>query len=108
MSEKAQGLEKYTPTRLDWLSVTLNSLFQRINMPGFDSFYVVGDDGKSIILAVRFDANLNKKVVDQLINRAKEAVFMIAKIYGWDSWIEVKTDITEVNRENASEESDNS
>ena len=108
MSEKTQGLEKYTPTRLDWLSVMLNSLFQRINIPGFDSFYVAGDDGKSIILAVRYDANLEKKVVDQLINRAKESVFVIAKSYGWDSWLEVKTDITEVNEENHLEERDNS
>lgn len=108
MSEEAQGLEKYTPTRLQWLVVELNSLFQRMDFPGFNSFFIASEDGKSIIFAVRYDARLEKEVVDKLIDRSKDLILEVAKGHGWDSWVEVKTDITVIGQEENGKEQNES
>lgn len=107
MSDKSPGLEGYTPTRIQWLVVMLNSLFQVRDIPRFSAFYVEADDGKSIILVVSYDADVNKEIIDQLINRAKDLVLVVAEEYGWDSWLEIKTDITIRNKkENETEQND--
>ena len=49
MSEKAQGLHIYTPTRLEWLAVMLNTLFQydTLSSDGFALYYIGLNDGRN-------------------------------------------------------------
>lgn len=91
MSEKGPGLEEYKPTRLDWLTVMLNSLFKRPNVQsvGFDMFYLPGSDGYSITLVVSHSADANKRELEEAINVAKNFARVLAKNYGWDEWIKV-------------------
>ena len=43
MSEKAPGFEKYTPTRLDWLAVQLNSILPiRLQGTGLEPLFSAG------------------------------------------------------------------
>ena len=37
MAERAQGFEEYTPNRLEWLAVTLNSILPIPSMHGINS-----------------------------------------------------------------------
>ena len=90
MLENAPGLEKYTPTRLDWLLVLLNARFQ-IEHP-FRLYFKTGDDGKSICIMVSYSGDVDKRIVDEWIHRAKDVVLEVAASYGWDSWLEVKVD----------------
>lgn len=100
MSENTPGKEQYIPTRLDWLSVILNSVFQGGSLgPGFEVFYTAADDGKSIILAVRHYTDMDGELVDLLVERAKNFVFTVARKYEWDSWIEVITDVESAERQ---------
>ena len=93
MLENAPGLEKYTPTRLDWLLVLLNARFQ-IEHP-FRLYFKIGDDGRSICVVVSHSADVDKKLMDEWIRRATDVVLDVAAGYGWDSWLEVKVDIHE-------------
>ena len=92
MSEKTPGFEEHTPNRLDWLAVMINSVYPNI----FHSFNVVclpGDDGKTLIMKIRYDDRIDEKILDKLVNDAKDLVLLCAKKYKWDSWIEIEMDI---------------
>lgn len=98
MSEKAQGLHIYTPTRLEWLAVMLNTLFQSDNLSsdGFTLYYIGSNDGETIRIVVRYNANVSESFMDQKIQAAKEAISSYAKGYGWESWIKTEVDIEEL------------
>lgn len=94
MSEKAPGFEKYTPNRLDWLTLVLNANFQQDGPCRL--YYTAGIDGKSISVVIRHYARVDKELINGSVTMAKQAVSMYAKNYGWDSWLEVKVDIEEL------------
>ena len=100
MSDKAPGLEEYTPTRLDWLEIKLNSLLGgwSLKRDGIDLFFSGAEDGKSIELNMRYYADMDKERITDVINTIEELVLEIAKDYKWDSWIEFKKDIVKVDR----------
>ena len=100
MSEKPQGLHIYSPTRLEWLAVMLNTLFQSDNLSsdGFMLYYMGLKDGETIRIVVRYDASVNKSLMEQKIRVAREAISRYAKSYGWESWIKTEVDIEELNQ----------
>ena len=101
MPKEAPGLEEYTPTRLDWLTVILNSTVQGVNLqPDFQLLYTPAPDGKTIVLAIQYHADLDKERIDLLIDRAENFVYTFASLYGWESWIETKKDINIVEEQN--------
>lgn len=94
MSEKAPGFEDYTPSRLEWLVVMLNSLAQYLNtLPGerIEFAYIPGEDGKTIILRIRYHSDLPPEVLKTIEDSAKTFAMSIAQNYKWDSWIKIKT-----------------
>ena len=94
MSERAPGFEEYTPSRLEWLVVLLNSLVQYVNVVHgdiVDYAYVPGEDGKTIILRIRHSADLEPEDVKTVEDTASTFAMSIAQNYKWDSWVEIKT-----------------
>ena len=94
MSEKAPGFEDYTPSRLEWLVVMLNSLVQYLNTSPSERIefaYIPGADGKTIILRIRHHSDLSPEVLKTIEDGAKTFAMSIAQNYKWDSWIEIKT-----------------
>ena len=94
MSEKAQGFEEYTPSRLEWLTVQLNSMIHYINtMPGerIEYLYVPEDDGKTILLRIRHHSDLPPEDLKDFENSGKKFAMEMAQTYKWDSWIEIQT-----------------
>ena len=75
------------------LLVLLNARFQ-IEHP-FRLYFKTGNDGKSICVVINYSTDVNKRLVDEWISRAKDVVLEVAASYGWDSWLEVKVDIHE-------------
>ena len=98
--EKAPGLEEYTPTRLDWLAIKLNSIVSHwsLSQNGIHFLFLAGDDGKSIELFMRHYSDMDEERIVDLINTLEEFALKIAKDYGWDSWIEFKKDIIKQER----------
>lgn len=88
MSNNAPGDEQYVPTRLEWLAVKLNSLFQYENPnEGLLLFYNAGTDGKSIDITVIYTPKTNKELMDNEINNAEHIVSIFKNAQGWQ-WIE--------------------
>ena len=107
MSERPPGFEEYTPSRLEWLVVMLNSYVHYINtMSGecAEYLYTLGDDGKTIILRVRHYADLNPEAVKKFAENAKEFAMDIAETYKWDSWINIQTEFTPIDRPTTKEQ----
>ncbi|RKU12641.1 hypothetical protein C6501_10865 [Candidatus Poribacteria bacterium] len=98
MPDKAPGLEKHTPTRLDWLAVILNAQFGYDNVASdrFTLSYLPGVDGKSLSVIVKHFADADKKRMEERIDLAKKAVSAVSEMYDWDSWLEVKVDVEEL------------
>ena len=98
MPEKAPGLKKYTPTRLDWLTVMLNAQFGYDNALSdrFTLSYLPGRDGKTVNVIVKHFADVDKQHMDDRINLAKRAVSAVSEMYDWNTWLEVKVDIEEL------------
>ena len=98
MSEKAPGFEEYTPTRLDWLTVMLNSQFRHDSTSSdrFTLSYLPGLDEKSLYVIVKHYGDVNKERMNERIDFAKKAVSAVSEMYKWDSWLEVKIDVEEL------------
>ena len=76
----------------------LNMLFQYDNLSsdGFALYYIGLNDGETIRIVVRYNANVNENLMEQKIRVAKEAVSRYAKVYEWESWIKTEVDIEEL------------
>ena len=102
MSEKSPGFEEYTPSRLEWLVVILNSYIHYINAifdDGFKFVYSTEDDGKTITLMIRHYDDVPPEQIKKLEDTCKTFAMDIAKKYKWDSWLEIKTDFKPIKRE---------
>ena len=102
MSEKVPGFEEYTPSRIEWLVVMLNSYVQYINSTVGDHFnyvYVTGDDGKTIELMISHPNDVSPERLKNAENLGKEFAIDIAKKYKWDSWLEIETHFSPMEEE---------
>ena len=88
MSEKAPGLEKYSPSRIEWFAVLLNSFMQFID-PQIETVFIPENDGKTVLLHMRYGKDINAHVLEKHTERTKTYAQNMAKRYGWDSWIEI-------------------
>lgn len=90
MSETAPGFAEYTPSRLEWLAVLLNSFLPYITFgeSGYEIIFVPGNDGKTLILRLAHPADADREKIDHFINRARKFATEMASVYNWDSWIE--------------------
>lgn len=102
MSEKAQGFEEYTPSRLEWLVTMLNSHVQYINtipdQPAIYLFMVGGNDGNTIIMRMRHFADIPPESVEGFADGGRNFAISVAKSYKWDSWLEIQTQLEPIER----------
>ena len=94
MSEKAPGFEEYTPSRLEWLSVMLNSNIPFLSVSDIDYIFVPGPEGKSLKLSVVHSEEMDIEKVNTFIESVKKYALGIAKVYKWDSWLEIQVEIS--------------
>ena len=89
MSSNAPGNEQYIPTRLEWLSVQLNILFQVDNSEGRYSLFYQADNlnGKSINIVVIENKNANEKLIQREIEQAEKVISTFKDREGWE-WLE--------------------
>ncbi len=102
MSEKVQGFEEYTPSRLEWLVVMLNSMVSYLNVsPGGSNVvyaYLLGRGGNTIVMHMEYFADLPPELVKQLEDNGKKLAITLAKSYKWDSWLEIQTQLEPIDR----------
>ena len=101
MAEIAPGFEEYTPSRLEWLVVMLNSYayVTSMHIEDVNYTYTPGGDGKTITLHVRHFSDSSPEVVKEAENIGKDFAMDMARIHKWDSWLEIQTQFEPIDRE---------
>lgn len=85
------GLQSYVPTRIEWLSLVLNSqLRQDATVDNPFSVNIVNTDHETILIFVRYHPNVNREIMNMAIDTAREVINITAKSYGWDKWVKIK------------------
>ena len=96
MSERAPGFEDYIPSRLEWLAMVLNSLHPYINIKFSNKqisvVFLPKDDGKTLVLMVRYPEGTDSKLIQEYIQTAEKYVRNLAKVHKWDSWVEIEVE----------------
>ena len=108
MSERQPGFEAYTPSRLEWLVVMLNSYIQyRNDSPNSDVSYTysLGRDGKTVIMHVRHFTDVDPETVKTFASTGEEFAMNLASAYKWDSWVEIQTQFDRIERQTPKEKS---
>ena len=90
MSEKEQGEKKYTPTRIEWLSVFLNSIASSsLIEAGIGIYFLPVQDENTLGIFIRHKPDVDKERLDNVIEASKQLVDHLVKDYKWDSWINI-------------------
>jgi hypothetical protein len=88
------GAEKYTPTRIDWLTTTLqaNLRDERLDTDGYN-LQITASDPDTILIFVRHFPTVNREAMNSNIDTARRVIQITAKSYGWDGWLKVREDV---------------
>ncbi len=95
------GAEAYTPTRIEWLCVELNSLgfFQwRTEEIGLNAMFVPKTgDSDTVLVKFTFTENVDEDTKNAIIRMAEDVIKHYACNRGWDKWLkmEIKIEIHE-------------
>lgn len=85
------GLTPYTPTKIEWLALKVNSVVQHeasIDYPY--SLGVAQADHETLLILVRYDPTVNREIMKSSIQSARELIMIMAKSYGWDKWVKIR------------------
>ena len=90
-----EGMERYVPTRLEWLALKLNATL-RVDLSSDRKYAMnfLGDSaGNTIIIAVGYLPTVNREVMNMSIDMAKKRITMEAESHGWSSWLKIKEEV---------------
>lgn len=92
--EDEEAFKPYTPSRIQWLTVELNSSSRIPFRPGgFGLQYL--NDGNEVVIRVRHSPNIStfdRKEMNAEINTARKGINIFAKARNWD-WVRIREDV---------------
>jgi len=88
------GLQPFTPTRIDWLTTTLQASLrdEELDTNGY-TLQIATPDPETILIYVRYQANVNREAMNISIDAARSVIQTTSRGYGWDSWVKIREDI---------------
>jgi hypothetical protein len=94
------GAEPYIPTRIDWLTTVLQASLrtERLQEDGYN-LQITYLDSETVLIYVRYLPTVNREIMNNGIETAREVIQITAKGYGWDKWLKVREDIQMVKTE---------
>lgn len=85
------GLRPYTPTKIEWLALAVNSQLRQNASADFPfSLSVVQSDHETLLIFVRHHTTVNREIMNRTIDAAREVITSTAKSYGWDNWVKIR------------------
>jgi len=88
------GLTPYTPTKIEWLALAVNSqLRQDASADVQFSLSVVHSDHETLVIFVRYHPTVNREIMNRTIETAREVIRSTAKSYGWDTWVNIREQV---------------
>lgn len=95
--------ERYTPTRLEWLVLSMEAKVPMLlsQMRRLTSVKSVDDirvyfrmkEPDTVVVVVRFVKDIPQNVVEALDQGLEREIRDIAKYYGWESWLKIEWDV---------------
>jgi hypothetical protein len=88
------GAQPFTPTRIDWLTTTLQASLrdEQMETNGFQ-LQITSPDSETILIYVRYLPDVNRQVMNISIDTARKVIQITARSYGWDKWVKIREDI---------------
>ena len=87
-----EGQKRYEPTRLEWLTVELNSKF-RVPMSAQKQYSIlfttVHDRNDTIVIWADHYPNADREMMNRDVDSKRKIAQMVAKGRGWDGWLNV-------------------
>jgi hypothetical protein len=95
------GAEPFTPTRIDWLTTTLQASLREDELET-DRFQlqITSPDSETIVIYVRYLPDVNRESMNIAIDAARRVIQITAKSYGWDGWVKIREDVQLATRNN--------
>jgi len=90
------GLVSYTPTRIEWLALKVNSIANRRISTDFPyNLDIIETDHETLLIRVVYYPypSANRQVINLEIDSAREVITSMAKSYGWEKWIKVREEV---------------
>ena len=85
-----EGDKPYTPTRLEWLAVQLNS--ELSSFTGVDVGYSARRNN-TLELIIRYLPQTDRAILNKIVNLHKKHAIESAKVRGWDTWLKIKENV---------------
>lgn len=99
-----QGLQPYTPTRIEWLALVLQSQLRQDFTPDSPfALNVINTDHETILIFVRYQPHVDREILNMTVDTAREVAQITTKSYGWSSWVKIKERVEMVKRRSDSE-----
>ena len=96
-------LERYTPTRLEWLGLRmeaqvpmlLSQVRRLTSVKSVDDIrvYFRLKEPDTVVIVVRAVKDIPQNVVEALHQGLEREAYEIAKYYGWESWFKIEWDV---------------
>ncbi len=96
-------IERYTPTRLEWLVLNVETKIPMLlsQLRRLKDLKTVDDirvflrvkEPDTVVVVTRYVKDVPKVVVQLLDEEIKRETLEIAKYYGWDSWVKIEGDV---------------
>lgn len=94
------GLTPYTPTRIEWLALTVNSQLQyERQAEDLYEVFVVPADHETLEILFRYHAGTIRRphnnptrlaMMKSKINTARDLIMTTARRYGWENWVTIR------------------
>jgi hypothetical protein len=87
-----RGIEPYTPTKLEWLCVELNSRYGLDGTTGIGRYFLADERSDAVITVTASVRGANRTLVNETAEQGRRVVSMVAKARGWH-WVVVREKI---------------
>lgn len=91
MASTIEGNKPYTPTRLQWLMLELNSIYSMrpLNSP-IDLHISCGDIENTLLIHIAFSSDVDIESIQQYVENIKQDASNRAAQHDWNSWFNVE------------------
>jgi hypothetical protein len=89
--QERPGLAGYTPSRIEWLALAVNSIaHHRLTGENPYTLDVIQADHETLLIHVRYYPTVNRETMNLDIDSTRKVIMIAAKSYGWDNWVKVR------------------
>lgn len=92
------GSQSYTPSRVEWLTVVLNSSLRKdITADSLFAINFVSQGADTILMKVAYSPDTDRKLLNLTTQMARDGANSVIKSYGWEKWFRIVEQVEMLN-----------